>query len=259
MKPSSRKRLLAVATVGVLALMLSAFSAMPRSGHPLGDYARLIDRVAVPERHATDIVSAVNFDYRGFDTLGEEFILFVSVVGVGVVLRGHGDVGDKEKQQDRDDGSADRPRIKTSDAVRLLGVGLVSITIGFGVYVCTHGQVSPGGGFQGGVVLATAPIVVYLSVDAKTFVKIAPEALVKAAEALGAAAFVVVGIAGLVAGAPFLTNVLPLGESGSVFSAGTIFVLNLAVGLAVAAGFVSLLLTFLAETLARRLEWAEEP
>jgi len=249
--------LVAGSTLAVM--LLWALGGLPAFGAFHGAYGLALDRVSVPERHITDVVTAVNFDYRGFDTLGEEFILFVSVVGVGVVLRGRGDAGDRDKQQDRDDGSAHRPRIKTSDAVRLFGVGLVSITIGFGVYVCTHGQVSPGGGFQGGVVLATAPIVVYLSVDAKTFVRIAPEPLVKAAEALGAAAFVVVGIAGLVTGAPFLSNVLPLGESGSVFSAGTIFVLNLAVGVAVAAGFVSLLLTFLAETLARRLERAEEP
>jgi len=33
------------------------------------------------------VVSAVNFEYRGFDTLGEEFILFIAATGVATVLR----------------------------------------------------------------------------------------------------------------------------------------------------------------------------
>ena len=44
--------------------------------------------MAVPERSTTDVVTAVNFDYRGFDTLGEEFILFAAVIGVASSWRG---------------------------------------------------------------------------------------------------------------------------------------------------------------------------
>lgn len=34
------------------------------------------------------MVTAVNFDLRGFDTLGEEVMLLAAVVGTTVILRG---------------------------------------------------------------------------------------------------------------------------------------------------------------------------
>ncbi len=39
-----------------------------------------VKKIAVPERHATAVVTSINFDYRAFDTLGEEFILFAAVL-----------------------------------------------------------------------------------------------------------------------------------------------------------------------------------
>lgn len=43
--------------------------------------------LSVYQRHATDVVNAIDYDYRGFDTLGEEYILFSSVPGVMLLLR----------------------------------------------------------------------------------------------------------------------------------------------------------------------------
>lgn len=36
---------------------------------------------------ANNIVTAVVFDYRGFDTLGEATVLFTAVLGVGLLFR----------------------------------------------------------------------------------------------------------------------------------------------------------------------------
>ncbi|HVY62223.1 MAG TPA: sodium:proton antiporter, partial [Planctomycetota bacterium] len=80
-----------------------------------------------------------------------------------------------------------------------------------------------------------------------------PHALVELAEALGAAAFAFLGVAALLAGAGFLGNFLALGpREPSVVSGGTIPLLGLATGLAVAGGFVLILEEFLAEALERR-------
>lgn len=57
-----------------------------------------------------------------------------------------------------------------------------------------------------------------------------------------------VGIGSLIAGGAFLQNVLPLGQTGTLLSAGTVPVINLFVGLEVAAGFVLLFAEFLEET-----------
>lgn len=246
-----RKVLFVVGALGLALVLLAGASGLPRYGTYSGVYGHMLNAVTVGERNATDVVSAVNFDYRGFDTLIEEFILFTSVVGAATLLR-------KQKDQrqhgdlEREDASRGRDRPPTSGAVRVLGVALVLLTVVFGGYVVAHGQLTPGGGFQGGVILATAPLVVYLASEAKTFCAITPSSLVKASEAFGAAAYVLVGAIGLLAGGHFLANVLPLGKVGDVFSSGTIWVINVAVGLEVAAGFVVLLLAFVEETLQRR-------
>jgi multisubunit Na+/H+ antiporter MnhB subunit len=39
------------------------------------------------ETGANNIVTAVVFDYRGFDTLGEATVLFIAVLGAGMIFR----------------------------------------------------------------------------------------------------------------------------------------------------------------------------
>jgi multicomponent Na+:H+ antiporter subunit B len=232
---------------GAAGLGVAFFSAarkLPPVGAYAGAYGEVLNAVAVKERRATDVVSAVNFDYRGLDTLGEEFILFTSVLAVATILRR------QEDEEDEEEPSQGRATAQ-SDAVRVLGVFLVPLIVSFGMYMISHGSVSPGGGFQGGVVLASAPLVVYLCATAKTFLRIAPPPLTKAAESVGAAGYALIGCIGLLVGKQFLENVLPLGAPGAAWSSGTILFLNLTVGVAVGGGFVELLSTFVEESLRR--------
>jgi multicomponent Na+:H+ antiporter subunit B len=252
---SRRPRLVAFWAGGaaLFALLVAGMRDLPPLGASHSVYGERLNEVAVAERHATDVVAAVNFDYRGFDTLGEEFILFTSVVGAATLLRQHGDERE-EHPRDEDDRRRSRAAPGVSDAVRAMVVALVVFGVTFGGYMVTHGVPTPGGGFQGGVVLATAPLVVYLGSGPRTFHRIAPEALVEAAESAGAAGYVVIGAFGLALALPFLANVLPLGEPGAALSGGTIFALNLVVGIEVAAAFVLLLVAFVREALEVRLK-----
>jgi len=249
-----RTALLAIGCAGLLALFLWGMTGLPPFGSYPGPYGDLLNSFAASERKATDVVSAVNFDYRAFDTLGEEFILFVSVAGAALLLRKideeKKDSKEDSESEDREPGRAPPP---TSDATRAFGVALVGLTVVFGLYMISHGQTTPGGGFQGGVILATAPLSVYLSADARTFQRIAPRGLVEGAESLAAAAYVLFGLAAVVLGGEFLRNVTPLGEEEKMGSSGNIFWLNLAVGIEVASGFVLLRSVFIEETLQRRL------
>jgi multicomponent Na+:H+ antiporter subunit B len=202
----------------------------------------------------TDVVTAVNFDYRGFDTLGEEFILFMSVIGGTVLLRRQREEEKSEgKDQQLADRSPERQAPEPSDATRVLTLGLVGPLVVFGLYIVVHGQLTPGGGFQGGVILATAPLLVYLAGDLKKFKQITSHTLVEISEAAGAAGYLAVGFAGLILGGSYLRNVAALGTTGTVKSGGTIELVNLATGLEVAAGFVLLLYEFLEQTLEIRL------
>ena len=242
----ARKRLFLVGAVGLGALMLWGLAGLPdfRTFTPL--YGQVINEVAVEERHATAVVTAVNFDYRGFDTLGEEFILFAAVLVLVLLLR--------RLREEQPEPLARRPRHRhtTSAAVRLACVALVGPTVLLAIYITVHGHLTPGGGFQGGVIAATALLLVYLGSDYATMRRLRPMALVETAKSAGALGFVLIGLAGLIAAGAFLENFLPLGTPGELVSAGTIPLLSLSVGIEVAGGFVLLLSEFLDQLLVIR-------
>jgi multicomponent Na+:H+ antiporter subunit B len=239
-----------IGAMGLAVFMLWGYSGLPDFGHYLGPYGDVLNAVAVPERHITDVVTAVNFDYRGFDTLGEEFILFAAVIGVAILLRAQRD----EEQREPFEFAYGRSAPRTSDAVRGVAIALVGPTVVTGVYIVAHGHLTPGGGFQGGVVLATALLLVYLAGEYTFLRKAAPMSLIEVGEAVGGGAFALIGLAGVVGGVAYLENVLPLGEIGALDSAGMVPLINLSVGLEVAAGFVLILVEFLEQTLMVRLK-----
>jgi len=229
----------------VLALvLLRGLAGLPDVGVYVGPYGDLVNARVVPERHVTAAVGAVNFDYRGFDTLGEEFILFAAVIGVAALLR----LQRGERQATPEDHASERGVPETSEALRSFGLGLVGPTVVLGLYVVAHGHLTPGGGFQGGVILASGLLLVYLSEEYMAFRRVRPITGIEILEASGTGGFVLLGVGGLVFGTSFLANFLPLGEAGSLLSSGTILAGNVAVGLAVTGGFVLLLSEFLEQT-----------
>jgi multicomponent Na+:H+ antiporter subunit B len=102
------------------------------------------------------------------------------------------------------------------------------------------------------VILATALLLVYLTDTYVTLRRVGPMGLIEFAEALGAASFALIGFAGLLWGAAYMENVLPLGTPGHLLSAGTIPLSSVAVGLAVTGGFAFMLSEFLEQTLVVR-------
>ena len=121
-----------------------------------------------------------------------------------------------------------------------------------GLYVVTHGQLTPGGGFQGGLLLGAAPLLVYLAGQAMAFERLTPMPVLDLEEGSGAAGFVVVGLIGMMAGGAYLQNVLPLGLIGAFFSGGNLPVINLAVGLEVSAGVVIVVVEFVHQSMLGR-------
>jgi multicomponent Na+:H+ antiporter subunit B len=208
-------------------------------------YAQEINSRVFAERHVTDAVAAVNFDYRGFDTVGEEFILFVAVLGSISLLRLTSD----KPERLLPDAADPRRDIAPSDAIALWILVMIGPKVLFGLYVVTHGQLTPGGGFQGGVVLATSALMIYVGESFAMFRKVTPRRLVEFAEAAGAGGFLLIGMLAWFWGKPFLTNVLPLGKPHELTSGGTMPLVSVSTGLEVSAGFILLLYVFLEENL----------
>ncbi|TVL93257.1 MnhB domain-containing protein [Streptomyces sp. SAJ15] len=232
---TSRGRLwLFLAGAAALAALLAlACLRLPPFGgprHPYGDSAV----AAALRRHTANVVSFVNFDLRALDTLGEETILFAAVVGTVVLLRQTADEHREEPEPAR-----------VPAGIRWFGTLMLPVTLLIGLYVIAHGPVSPGGGFQGGVVAATALHLLYIAVDYRALERIRPVGLYEVGDAAGEAAYVITGLAGVLAGAAFLANVLPPGDFGTVASGGTVVVLNAAVGMEVGCAVVVLLARFL--------------
>lgn len=245
MKYPARQVIFLVGAAGLAVMLGVAFASLPGKSEIRDRYRQQINARSVAERNATDAVTAVNFDYRGFDTVGEEFILFVSVAGSLVLLR---QAQEKREKPLRDALTPGRD-LPASDAMRLWILVMIAPKFLFGIYVITHGQLTPGGGFQGGVILASAAMIIYAGENFETFKKILAHPLVEAVEGGGAAAFVLIGMIAWFRGAPFLTNVLPLGKPGELTSSGTIPLISIATGLEVTAGFTLLLYAFIQETL----------
>jgi multicomponent Na+:H+ antiporter subunit B len=245
----ARRRALFVASAAVfLVVLVAGFARLPDFGHYRGPYGLILDRVAVPQRHATDVVTAVNFDYRAFDTLGEEFILFTAVLGTAVVLRQVR--GERHRASDRR--GEDHHFPGSSAALGAFGLMLIGPTLVLGLYIVSHGAITPGGGFQGGVVLAAALLIVFLAGEYLAMKRLAPHAVVEATEAAGAAGYGLVGLGGLIAGAAFFHNFIALGTPAQLLSGGTIPISNIAVGMEVAGAFLLLWTEFLDQALVVR-------
>ncbi|HXP56329.1 MAG TPA: MnhB domain-containing protein, partial [Streptosporangiaceae bacterium] len=164
MSRPARLLVFAVAAAGLAATLGVGLAGLPSFGSQTSAYARMLNELAPVQRHVTDVVSAINFDYRGIDTLFEEFILLATVAGISVVLRPLSD----ETRELPADKAPDRAIPPPSPAVWLLSVFLSSLLLLVGLETVTHGTLTPGGGFQGGVVLASALYVVYLGTNYRT-------------------------------------------------------------------------------------------
>ena len=128
--------------------------------------------------------------------------------------------------------------MKESEIVDMISRKLFPYILLFGLYLISYGHLSPGGGFQGGVVLASGVILICLSRGVSSAERVFPSRKLRIVEAEMFFLFLLMGAGGLLIGKYFLENFLPLGEAGEVPSGGFIFFLNIVIGLKVGAGII---------------------
>ena len=233
---SRRVRLIlfGASAVALGVVLVLGLRGLPAFGHYQGVYGRVLVGVGVGLRHATDLVTALNFDFRAFDTLGEEFILFGSVLGIVLILRDLREEDERPNHVEADEHTF----AGASEALRALALILVPALIAIGVYIVVHGQLTPGGGFQGGLILAAAPLAVLVAGRYMRMRIVAPHTLVELGDTIGAVGYALIGLGGLVFAGVFFKNFLPLGIPGHLLSAGQIDLASTAVGLEVSGAFL---------------------
>ncbi len=205
-----------------------------------------------------NIVTAVLADYRGYDTMFETTVIFAAGLACFFLLR----TFDKKKRSERlfrhistgiilnikeggktPDDSSRFERIDSlwtpydliiKNTCRLI---IPSIQI-FALYVIAHGHYSPGGGFQGGVILGASIILLAISNDLRSALRRMGEKASAILAATGVLIYVGTGFLCLLLGAAFLDYkaLAPLLRSGLIMarSHGILFV-EIGVGLAVMA------------------------
>jgi len=75
-----------------IAVAFTALLVMPLSGIEFGvwadrDTAEYYIRNAPGDTGSASVVNAILWDYRGFDTMGEEMVLFTAAMGVFLIMR----------------------------------------------------------------------------------------------------------------------------------------------------------------------------
>jgi len=184
-----------------------------------------------PEDGAANIVTSIVVDYRSFDTLGEVTVLFISALGVALLLSSE----DKNKRL--------QLNFKPNFMLRVGSRALFSIILMTGVYVILHGHLTPGGGFPGGTMIASSILLLYLADDqfrakVKGF---------KLLEGVAGSFYVVIGLLGLLVASYFLQNFLPTGTVGDLISAGIIPIVYILIGLKVGSEIAGIIDNFLTE------------
>jgi len=120
--------------------------------------------------------------------------------------------------------------------VTRLTVGIIFL---YGIYIVSHGHLTPGGGFAGGVIIALSFVHLMLAFGREAALKKLSRAAASFFESTGAIMFLVIALLGFTGGYFFL-NFLGKGQPFKLFSAGIIPLCNIAISFKVGAGIFAI-------------------
>ncbi len=169
-----------------------------------------------------NIVTAVLASYRGYDTLGETVVIFTAGIAVLLLL------GIQEGPGTRPGRSAIGEQLVLRVSAKLL----IPLILLYALYVQSHGDFGAGGGFQAGVIFATAFVLydlVFGEGDARLVV---PPRWLHRLAALGVLIYGGVGVLSVLNGRPFLDYRVLAGDAVSGQHLGVMLV-EIGVGITV--------------------------
>ena len=222
------RRLMILLLISALGLIFANLLRDYTPDTELNQTARYYAEHTAQDLGAANIVTAIIVTYRGLDTLGEVTVLFLTAAIIGLVLSGQAHSVAKAKK--------DLP--PTGELLTTGSTLLLPLIMLLGAYVIVNGHLTPGGGFQGGAILASGILLILLTSPMQRF----SHRLITVLESVSGLTFILIGILGVVMAGGFLDNrILPVGSAGELFSAGTIPLIYTLIGLKVGAEFSSML------------------
>lgn len=192
--------------------LLGVISAAVMILYPTFDYPRLGDPAAPVHQHVArwylentpelidvpNVVTAILASFRGYDTLGELFVILTAGVGVLFLL-----MPPTAREAARLP-NADRRGLRHHLVPRVVGLLLVPFIILFGLYVQFHGDYGPGGGFQAGALVAAGFILYSLLEGEAQALRLLSTRALSYLIVAGAMLYSGVGVAGMLLGGNFL-------------------------------------------------------
>tara|TARA_R110002072_G_scaffold46082_1_gene127829 strand:- start:7967 stop:8884 length:918 start_codon:yes stop_codon:yes gene_type:complete len=160
----------------------------PSQNHVSRDYLEN----SISETGTPNVVTSILASYRGFDTLGELFVIFTAGIGVLVLFDGTGAR------------STLRPPLADHLVLRVVTRILIPLILLFALYVQFHGEYGPGGGFQAGVIFAAALILYSILFGAAAARRILSDDETRVLAAIGLLLFASVGVMTVLMGGAFL-------------------------------------------------------
>lgn len=127
--------------------------------------------------------------------------------------------------------------------LRIVAKFLIPLIMLFALYVQFHGEYSPGGGFQAGVIFASAIILYGLVFGIDTARELVPESFLRGMAACGALLYGGVGVATMILGGEFLNYNIMLDDDVAAQHLGILLV-ELGVGLTVTSVMVIIFFAF---------------
>ena len=189
-----------------------------------------------------NVVTAVLGSYRGYDTLGEVFVVFTAGIGV-LFLLGAGSGTSAGRNSLREVGQVSG--LRHYIIPRVVGRLLVPFILLYGLYVQFHGEYGPGGGFQAGAFVAAAIILYSLLEGEKNALQVIPSSVLMGMVCGGALLYGAVGIAGMLMGGNFLDYSVLLDNPVAAQQLGIILI-ELGVGVTVTGVLLSIYHAFAA-------------
>jgi multicomponent Na+:H+ antiporter subunit B len=180
------------------------------------------------------VVAAVLASYRGFDTFGEVVVIFTAGVGVLALL-----------MRSPVNGGAQTTVASMRDHVvlRIVAKMLIPLILLFGLYVQFHGEYGPGGGFQAGVIFASAFFLYAMLFGLGAARKVINMDVVRLLSALGVLIYGSVGVISLLNGHNFL-DYDALASDPIAGQHYGIMLVELGVGITVASVMIIIFFTF---------------
>lgn len=199
------------------------------------------------ETGARNLVAATYLGYRAYDTLMETVVLLVAVAAVVMFAPHAASSGASASAPTVLGASSGATRgAERFDLIRFMAGKLSPLVLVFGCYVILYGDSSPGGGFQGGVVLASGLIFLFLGRGRRASASAAAlRSALPLSEALAFAVALLVFSAGMAAGVGFSGNFVP--HDWLLPRSSFVVVLNVAIGLKVGAGTALMCVVMLEE------------